>query len=826
MLSHIDTADIAKYMAKIRHNNIIDTVDSVLSISKKKGIIHLHAEDQSLSGQHLTLHGKQVLHFGTCGYLGLEHHPKVKRGAIDAIERYGTQFPMSRTYISNPLYSELEALIRQMYDAPVVISKNCTLSHLTVIPSIIRQSDLVILDHQVHASVQEAVKKLLSQGVTVEMVRHNNLEMLEDRIKKQRGKFERIWYMADSVYSMYGDFAPIKELIALAEKYEQLYLYVDDAHGASWAGKNGTGYAMSQMPEGLYRKMILTANLGKAFGACGGLSLFPNEEWYNRVNNFGGPLTFSVQIEPATLGAAIASAKIHLSDEIYTYQNELQRKIAYFNSLLKQTDLPLVHESESPIFYIGTGTMEMGNHLVQALLQDGVYVNLATFPAVPAKNIGVRITISLTNSDEDIEELVRKLQLHFHLALAATNQTQENIRKAFKMPALTQPVVQSATKSLTTGISLQRYTSISQVDAALWNEHLGHRAMFDWEGMRFLEDSFSDNPEKENNWTFRYYTVQDQQGKVVLMTFAAIALQKEDMFSQASISKALEREREANPYYLTTTGIVLGSLFTEGNHLYLDRSSPYWKEALKALLTELNKEQETTQASSILLRDLDDLDPELDEFMVEQDFVKMHLPESCVVENLNWNDEEGFRKTLSKKGRENFVQKIKRNEHFYNVAIKDQLDTEELQHAMALFRNVKDNNFAINNFLFPEKMFHLLNESKSWEFIVLYIKEEYSINRKPVAVAFCHKNAANVYSFMLIGMDYEYLMTYGVYRQTLYQVIKRANALQCTQVNMGISATIEKKKVGATPYPKVGYYQSKDNFVLEMMGATFAVEKA
>jgi 7-keto-8-aminopelargonate synthetase-like enzyme len=266
-------------MAKIRHNNILDTVDTVLSVSKKKGIIHLHAEDQMLNGQHLTLGGRKVLHFGTCGYLGLEHHPEVKSGAIDAIVRYGTQFPMSRTYISNPLYAELESMIQTMYNAPVVISKNCTLSHLTTIPSVIRQTDLVILDHQVHASVQEAVKKMLSQGVAVEMIRHNNLEMLEDRIKKQRNKYDKIWYMADGVYSMYGDFAPIKEMIALAEKYEQLYLYVDDAHGMSWAGKHGTGYVMSQM-DGLYRKMILTANLGKGFGACGGLSIFPNEEWY------------------------------------------------------------------------------------------------------------------------------------------------------------------------------------------------------------------------------------------------------------------------------------------------------------------------------------------------------------------------------------------------------------------------------------------------------------------------------------------------------------------------------------------------------------------
>ncbi|WP_276496631.1 bifunctional aminotransferase class I/II-fold pyridoxal phosphate-dependent enzyme/GNAT family N-acetyltransferase [Pontibacter litorisediminis] len=811
-------------MAKIRHNNILDTVDSVLSVSKKKGIIHLHAEDQALTGQHLTLNSKKVLHFGTCGYLGLEHHPAVKRGAIEAIERFGTQFPMSRTYVSNPLYRELEDLIQQMYQVPAVISKNCTLSHLTTIPSIIRQSDLVILDHQVHASVQEAVKKLLSQGVTVEMIRHNNLEMLEDRIQKQRGKYERIWYMADSVYSMYGDFAPIKEMIALAEKYEQLYLYVDDAHGMSWAGKNGAGYAMSQMPEGLYRKMILTANLGKAFGACGGLSLFPNQAWYDKVNNFGGPLTFSVQIEPATLGAAIASAKIHLSGEIYAYQEELQKRIAYFNQLLRQTDLPLVHECESPIFFIGTGTMDMGNHLVQALLNDGIYVNLATFPAVPAKNIGVRITISLNNTYEDIEELVHKLKIHFDGALTATSQTQHNIRKAFRIPALS--VLPAAPVPVAnTALAVRRAATIEEVDAAEWNRCLGNRGMFDWNGMRFLEESFRGNAERESNWGFRYYAVEDPQGQTVLMTFAMSGLVKEDMFSQASISRAIEKEREANPYYLTSTGIVLGSLFTEGNHLFLDRESPYWKQALKALLAELAKEQEQEGAGSILLRDLDAHDPEMDEFMVEHDFVKLDLPESCVVENLGWSTEEEFRRTLSKKGRENFVQKIKRYERCFKVQVKSCLSDEELEHAMALFRNVKSNNYAINNFLFPEKLFHLLNKNESWEFVLLYIDEAYALNPKPVSVAFCHKNAATVYSFMLVGMDYDYLLEYNVYRQTLYQVIKRANALGCKKVNFGISATMEKKKVGATPYPKVGYYQAKDNFAMEMIGATFAVEK-
>ncbi|WP_187270003.1 bifunctional aminotransferase class I/II-fold pyridoxal phosphate-dependent enzyme/GNAT family N-acetyltransferase [Pontibacter qinzhouensis] len=803
---------------------MLDTVDSVLNVSKKKGIIHLHAEDETLNGKTLTLNGRQVLHFGTCGYLGLEHHPEIKKGAIDAIERFGTQFPMSRTYISNPLYRELENLIQEMYHAPVVISKNCTLSHLTTIPSIIRQTDLVILDHQVHASVQEAVKKMLSQGITVEMIRHNNLEMLEERIKKQRSKFDRIWYMADGVYSMYGDFAPIKEMIALAEKYEQLHLYVDDAHGMSWAGQHGTGYVMSQMEGGLYRKMILTANLGKGFGACGGLSLFPNEEWYNKVNNFGGPLTFSVQIEPATLGAALASAKIHMSDELVGYQQELQDKIAYFNELLKQTNLPLVHECNSPIFFIGTGTMDMGNHLVQQLLNDGIYVNLATFPAVPAKNIGIRITISRSNSYEDIAELVAKLQLHFNEALAETNQTVDKIRKAFKMAPL--PESQSQVKLVSDGtLRLKSYNSITELNEATWNTYLGKNALFDWAGLKFLENSFTGNHQKENNWDFRYYVVEGPEGNIVLMTFVVIALQKDDMFSEASISKAMEEERLLNPYYLTSTGILMGSQFTEGNHMYLDRQSPYWKSALKALIAELYQEQEKTNASNILLRDLNATDPEMDEFMVEHDFVKIDLPESCVVENLDWKSEQEFLSTLSRKNRKNFVQKVKRNEPFYTVEIKSKLTPEELAYTIELYKNVKNNNFGINNFVYPANVFQQMNEDSAWEFVVLYLKEEITDNRLPVSVCMCHLNHDQIYSPALIGMDYAYLLEYGVYRQTLWQVVKRANALECRKINFGISASIEKKKFGAKLYPKVGYYQAKDNFTMEMMQATIAIEQ-
>src|SRR5690606_10068943 len=95
-----------KLMAKIKHNHFMDTIDEVIGHAKDQGVVHLYAEGASLSGRHLSINGKTLYHFGTTGYLGLEQDPRLKQAAIDAIEHYGTQFPLSKTYISHPLYAE------------------------------------------------------------------------------------------------------------------------------------------------------------------------------------------------------------------------------------------------------------------------------------------------------------------------------------------------------------------------------------------------------------------------------------------------------------------------------------------------------------------------------------------------------------------------------------------------------------------------------------------------------------------------------------------------------------------------------------------------
>lgn len=326
-------------MAKIRHNNFIDTVDGVFSEAKKDGVLHLYAEGETLNGRNITVAGRSLLHFGTTGYLGLEQDGRLKQAAIAAIQNYGTQFPLSKSYISHPLYAELESKIGQMYGIPPIIMKNSTLGHLGVIPTLVRDGDAVILDHQVHWSVQNACQLLKLRGIPVEMVRHSRLDMLEDLVRRLSTKAGTIWYMADGVYSMYGDYAPVDALLELSRRYPQLHLYFDDVHGMSWKGHNGTGFifdSLGQLPE----NAVVVSTLSKTFGASGATFFCTDAKLREKIRNFGGPLTFSAQLEPASVAAAIASADIHLSPEITELQKGLASKTSLFNRLFLKVAFP------------------------------------------------------------------------------------------------------------------------------------------------------------------------------------------------------------------------------------------------------------------------------------------------------------------------------------------------------------------------------------------------------------------------------------------------------------------------------------------------------
>lgn len=533
-----------------KHNEIIDTVDECITNGVKNNILHLITDKGDGGGKNISINNRRLINFASYSYMGLETDHRLKQGGIKAIEDYGTQFGASRAYVSIKLYDEIESLFSKMYGAHVAIAPSTTLAHQAAIPVLVKDEDAVILDQHVHASVQSTVKMLKARGITIELLRHNSLDKLEERVKELKQKHRKIWYMLDGVYSMYGDFAPLKELEVLMAKYDQLMCYVDDAHGMSWAGVHGTGYALTQIK--LQEQVVLLTSMNKAFAASGGAMIFHDEETHRKVRTCGGPLIFSTPIPPPMLGIAVASAKIHLTDEIYGMQENLRAKIGYCRYLLQKNNLPLISKDDSPILFVGMGLPRLGYNMVRRMMQEGFYLSIGLFPAVSMKCTGLRFCITLHHTVSDIEDMVSAMVYHLPKALEEEGLGLDHIYKSFRMPMVELPSQNNfvISKKLVNKEQefdqpyiIAEYRTINDIKKDEWNSLFGNKGSYDWNGMLFLEKNFSNKNEPENNWEFFYYIIRDKSNNPLLATFYTATLCKDDMFSPYAVSEEIEKKR-------------------------------------------------------------------------------------------------------------------------------------------------------------------------------------------------------------------------------------------------------------------------------------------
>jgi len=406
-----------------------EVINKIFNKNRELGLIHGSIQDEILDGKHVTVRGNKMVYYGSCSYLGLETDERLKKAAVDAVQRYGSQFSCSRTFLQMGLYEEVESMLGEIFGKPMLLAPTTSLGHISTIPVIVGERDAVIADQQVHNSVRNAIQMVKGEGTYVETLPHNRMDMLETRIQALQNHYENIWYFADGVYSMYGDAANFKALWQLLNKYEQLRVYVDDAHGMSWAGKHGRGLTLSRMPH--HPRLILTTSLAKGFGNCGGAIVFHNEEEKMTIKNCGSSFIFSGPLQPAVLGAIKAAAEIHLSDEIEERQNDLYERMLFFVEKVRQLELPLISNELTPIFYIGVGKPEIGFKLSEAMNREGFMFNLAQFPAVSVKNAGVRIALTTHHSIQDINNLLETMAYYLPKFIEQENYSYDEIYDAF-----------------------------------------------------------------------------------------------------------------------------------------------------------------------------------------------------------------------------------------------------------------------------------------------------------------------------------------------------------------------------------------------------------
>ncbi len=796
-----------------RTSDLNDVLMSVIGEGARHGLMHVTLDDAPLSGRDVPIDGQRLVNFASCSYMGLETDPRLIEGAIEATRRYGTQLSASRLFMSAAPYAELEGLLDRLAGGPVLVTPTTSLGHLAALPVLIEEEDAVIYDQRLHHSVQVVLRLLPGTGTHVEMVKHNRLDELEAKIKSLRGKHRRIWYVADGIYSIFGDRAPLAPIKELLDRYEQLHAYFDDAHGTGWLGPCGRGHVLGEL--GGHPRVVVALSLNKSFAGAGGCLVFPNEALRDKVRVCGGPMNFSGPIQPPMLGALLASAKAHLAPDWAGAQDELASLITHAQRRLGQGQLPLASPGESPIFFVGMGLPRAAHLMGVALREAGYFATAATFPGVPVRQSGIRLSLTRHLTAADIDGLAAAMEAALPGVLAATGATLESIREAFNLPTpvttapVAPPTIELRVRAAGPGLTLQHARSIRALDAIEWDELLGANGTYTAAGLALLEDAFGmERTRPEDAWQFHYYVVRNEAGKPVLATFFTEALWKDDMIARKEVSAAVEAERtrRQDPYYLTTRTFGMGSLLSEGEHLWLDRQGP-WRAALDLVLRAAEAEQARCGANALALRDFEPGDAELDAYFQGKGFLRFQMPESFTLDHGSAAEDSQLAQ-LSRRARRVHRQSVAAHQDLYDFEVirpgGRAISAAEAAHFHALYLQVKERNLGFNTFALPDDFFLHVTGRAPWEILIA------RVNELVVGVGACFAGPGS-YTPLALGLDYRYVYSHGLYRTMLWKAAELARTHGAQRVFLGVGAPLEKQRVGARMVPQVAYLQATNH---------------
>lgn len=348
--------------------------------------------------------GKKTLNFGSYNYVCLSGDPETVEAAREAASTYGTSASGSRLLAGDKsLYRQLEAEIadwKHTEDAIVMVSGHAT--NVTTVGCLCNENDLILYDILSHNSIVQGCS--LSKS-TSKSFPHNDFDALESLLKEHRDEYEKVLLIVEGVYSMDGDIAPIPEFVRLKKKYG-LLLMVDEAHSTCVLGEHGGGVDdyFGLAPDDIDIKM---GTLSKGLGTCGGYIAGSKQlvEWL--MYNAPG-FVFSVGISPVLAAACLAGIKKLRRDK--TPVKKLHDNIAYFMAEARKRRLDTVLAGETPIIPIMVGPDEQSFALSVKMLEKGVFVPPAVYPAVPKGKSRLRFCLCSKHEPWQMQKALDELE--------------------------------------------------------------------------------------------------------------------------------------------------------------------------------------------------------------------------------------------------------------------------------------------------------------------------------------------------------------------------------------------------------------------------------
>lgn len=363
---------------------------------------------ESPQGPRIEIGGKPFLNFSSNDYLGLANHPALKEAAIKAVEKFGAGAGASRLICGSlaPLH-ELDEAIAAFKGAEAALTFSTGYSAaLGSITALAGKNDMIILDKLVHACIVDAARL---SGAKLRVFAHNDLEDLERILKWARKESSRsalvtrhVLIVTESVFSMDGDAAPLREMVALKEKYG-VWLMVDEAHATGIYGKKGRGLAdelgVSNQIE------IQMGTLGKALGASGGYICGTRaliDFLINRARSF----IFSTAPVPAAAAAAVAGTQLAQSSEGEARRKSLWRFVDLLNSKLQMQN----SRFRSAIIPILIGDESKALAAAATLRAKNIFIPAIRYPTVARGQARLRVTLTAAHSANETDSLAAALE--------------------------------------------------------------------------------------------------------------------------------------------------------------------------------------------------------------------------------------------------------------------------------------------------------------------------------------------------------------------------------------------------------------------------------
>ncbi|MCD6576512.1 MAG: glycine C-acetyltransferase [Anaerolineaceae bacterium] len=371
-----------------------------ISNLKEKGLLTHIRTLSSPQGAWLTVDGKKVLNFCSNNYLGLANHPKLRKAAQTAIEKYGVGPGAVRTIAGTmDIHNELEKRIAKFKSSEAAITfQSGFVANLGTIQALVGKKDVIFSDELNHASIIDGSRL---SGARIVRYAHCDPNHLEQVIKENEETYEKAIIITDGVFSMDGDIAPLDRLQEIAEGYDIL-LAVDDAHGEGVLGKGGRGIVDHFNLQG--KVDIEIGTFSKAFGVIGGV-VSGNATIIDWLKQRGRPFLFSSAMTPPDVAACIAA--IDILESSTEYVDTLWKNAEYFKNEMSKNGFDIGH-SLTPITPIMLGDALLAQKMSKDLFENGIFATPISYPTVPKGKARIRVMISAAHSQEDLDQGLEK----------------------------------------------------------------------------------------------------------------------------------------------------------------------------------------------------------------------------------------------------------------------------------------------------------------------------------------------------------------------------------------------------------------------------------